>query len=201
MHRPKLKLKTLLNDIINEEISKFKLELNEVLEPEKTDYKIFNNLMSHNYIHDTYRFKTTNNNHYDVQFYKENVFFNDIELIDGSNLPDINNDKVTKGILIAFTPTEITKLNVDPDIIGTLDDPYVHRTNRNEQYEVLRKIIYLIQEFIKSNSDYYVYLILKNTYDSNLIIYNLIFEKVFKLDFNVFETKDTFYYIKINIIE
>ena len=146
--------------------------------------------------HDIYRFKTNNGFSYDVEFYKELIGFKYIKLLDGTTLPDKNNDSVTMGIIIGFTPTEINYSDVPEDVIGTLEDPYISRTGRNEQYEVLGKIIFLVDEYIKNNPDFYVYIITKNTNKTNIRIYNMMFKNIFLNNFNVYESDEAFYYIK-----
>lgn len=196
MHRPRPKITYFLTKIINEEISHF--IINEILKPQNTKYEIIKNNVSNNdYESETYRFKTNKNFSYDVEFYETICAFKFIKLTDGTTLPDKYNDIVTKGIIIGFTPTEINQKEIPNELVGTMDDPYLNRTNRSEQYEVLSKVIFLIKEFIKNN-DFYLYINLKNTYDTNLNVYNSIYLNVFKNDFEVFEAEDAFYYIKNN---
>lgn len=192
MHRPKPKLKHNLINLINEVLNGFMVD--EILEPQKTEFKKLNgNSLLHNYTYDTYRFITKNNNSYDVEFYKQVISLKDIKYIEGFD------NKETIGIIIGFTPSEIAEKEISDDIAGGINDPYIQRTNKNEQYEVIGKVIYLVQEYVKNNPNYYIYLILKNTYDKNLMIYNSIYNNIFKNDFNVYESNDTFYYIKNNI--
>ena len=200
MNRPKPKLKYLLAKIINEEINK--MYIDEILDSINTDYKIFiNKKTSQNYIHDTYRFKTKNNNSYDVEFYKNKFYSGFIELLNDVNLSDVIGNDVTTEIVIGFTPTEIAKTNIPIDLMGTENDPYVTRTNRNEQYEVLGKIIFLVQEYIKNNPEYYIYDILKASDKKNIIVYNSIFKNLFSKDFTMFESDESFFYIKNNQIK
>lgn len=195
MHRPKPKLSFLLKKLINEELKKF--VINKVLNSQETEYIIIkNNLSPQDYNYDIYRFTTKHNNSYDVEFYKEEIYFKFVKIKNNNTLPDKFNDYETLGIIVGFTPTEIAKKKIPDKIIGTLKDPYIRRTNRNEQYEVFGKIIFLIQEYIKNNSNYYVFIILKNTYDNNLLIYNSIYNNIFKNDFDVYENENAYYYLK-----
>ena len=205
MSRPKILLKPeILTNIINEEINKIVFDehnkniINEIIDkPIITKYEIINGNRSpeSGYLFNTYRFKTINNYSYDVEFYLDIINFDMIKLINGNTLPDYRFDERTIGIIIGFTPTEIAQ-KIPDDTIGTLDDPYIKRTQRNEQIEVLGKVIYLVLEFIKNNSKLYVYIITKNTKKTNILTYQHLFKKIFSIDFNEFETNDKFYYIK-----
>lgn len=200
-NRPRPSPMRLVKKLINEELSKFTID--EIFDkPVRTEYEILLDVtMNNNKYHDIYRFKTNGDFSYDVEFYKNFINFKypnfeTVTLLDGSALPNKLNEILTVGIIIGFTPTEINDVNVPANIEGTVDDPYINRTGRNEQYEVLGKIIYLVEEYIKNNPQYYIYIITKNTDKTNIKIYNLMFRNVFSKNFDVYESTEAYYYIK-----
>lgn len=200
-NRPRPSAMRLVRKIISEELSK--MIIDEIFDkPVKTEYKKLSNVIINNSLkHDVYRFKTDGGFSYDVEFHKiyinfKRPDFETITLLDGSTLPNKHEEIVTAGIIIGFTPTEINDIDVPEDIEGTLDDPYIKRTNRNEQYEVLGKIIYLVDEYIKNNPEYNIYIITKNTDRINIKIYNLMFRNVFSNNFDVYESEEAYYYVK-----
>jgi hypothetical protein len=196
MPRPKRTIEYHINKIINEELMKFNIiEAINSLISTKYEKILDSKSKNTNYIADTYRFMSNNNNSYDVEFYEINIIFKYIKLLDGSFLPDLYNEVATKGIILAFSPTEIDKTKIPDDIIGTMDDPSIKKTNRFEQYEVLGKVAYLIQEYMNNNPQYDVYVIGKNTHKNNLTIYQYIFKNIFANNFYEFESVDNFYYI------
>jgi hypothetical protein len=145
---------------------------------------------------DVYRFKTSNNNSYDVDFMVEILDPNLIKLDNDEILSDYfkhEYNNILKFIDLGFTPTEIKNIDVDDDIIGTMNDPYINKTNRNEQYEVLSKVAYLVKEYIKNNPQYPIYSIGKNTHENNLNAYIKLFKNLFDLDYVLFEGRNRFY--------
>jgi hypothetical protein len=200
-NRPRPSAMRLVRKIISEELSK--MVIDEIFDkPVKTEYeKLLNVIINNSLKHDVYRFKTDGGFSYDVEFHKiyinfKRPDFETITLLDGSTLPNKHEEIVTAGIIIGFTPTEINDIDVPEDIEGTLDDPYLNRTNRDEQYEVLGKIIYLVDEYIKNNPEYNIYIITKNTNRINIKIYNLMFRNVFSNNFDVYESEEAYYYVK-----
>jgi hypothetical protein len=200
-NRPRPSAMRLVKKIINEELSKMMID--EVFDkPVKTTYeKLLDVVVGYDHKHDIYRFKTDGGFSYDVEFHKifinfKHPDFDTIHLLDGSSLPNKHEEIVTVGIIIGFTPTEVSSLDVPEDIEGTPDDPYINRTGRNEQYEVLGKIIYLVEEYIKNNPNLYIYIITKNTNRTNIKIYNQMFRNVFSNNFDVYESSEAYYYIK-----
>ena len=200
-NRPRPSAMVLVKKIISEELSK--LMIDEIFDKSvRTTYEKLSDVIINNSLkHDAYRFKTNSGFSYDVEFYKIFINFNHpdfdrIKLLDGNELPNRRNEIIGLGIVIGFTPTEINDINTPKNIQGTLDDPYMKKTGRNEQYEVLGKIIYLVEEYIKNNSQYNIYVITKNTENINIKIYNLMFRNVFSNNFNVYESTEAYYYIK-----
>ena len=200
-NRPRPSAMVLVEKIVREELSKVMLD--EIFDkPVRTEYEKLSDVVVNNGLkHDAYRFKTNGGFSYDVEFYKifinfKHPDFNLITLLDGSTLPNKHDEIVTVGIIIGFTPTERSNFNVPNTIQGTPDDPYISRTNRNEQYEVFGKIIYLVEEYIKNNPQHYIYIITKNTDRTNIKIYNLMFRNIFSNNFDVYESTEAYYYIK-----
>lgn len=189
MPRPKIKVKLYLQNLINEQLELFLI--NEILDKAiETKYEIFSNIKDGNeYYRDVYRFKTNNNYYYDVEFYKDILSKDEICFIEIE-------DEYVRTIIIGFTVSEISNSNIDNNLIGRKNDPYINKTNRNEQYEVLGKISHLINEYMRNNPKISMFRILKNTHKNNLSTYNHIFKKQFEKDFTVFETIDEFLYLK-----
>ncbi len=100
---------------------------------------------------------------------------------------DIRN--IICGYLNLFALTEVADNVFDDKLITSLESPYIKRTNKNEQYEVLSKIVFLVNEYLKNNPECFIFGITKNTD-------NKIFEKLFSTDFEVIENEDAFYFIK-----
>lgn len=192
MPRPKHKVEYFLKKIINEEISD--LFLDEILEPKSTQYKIINCRSVGDYDCIAYNFTTKKDNSYDVEFYISPLGSEMDKIINmGSEIDFVKKYGLNK-VIIGFTTSEAA--SIDGDFVGSIDDPYINRTNQKEQYEVLSKVIFLIKEFVKNNAKYKIYSFLKNTFDSNITIYNNIYYNIFKNDFDRFETEDAFYFIK-----
>jgi hypothetical protein len=195
MSRPKPKKKISIKSIILEEI--IISYINEILNKTlKTNYEKVLNIAQPNKLKcDIYKFKTNNNYYYDVDFCEKYVKFDQIQLINGDYLPNRFGENLTKGIIIGFTPIEIKDIDVSDKIEKTLEDPYIKRTDRFEQYEVLTKVAYLIEEYIKNNILYDIYIVEKETNPVNLKIYKQMFNKIFNNQFDEYESKDAFYYI------
>lgn len=200
-NRPRPSAMVLVKKIIAEKLSK--MTIDEIFDKSvSTEYEKLSDVVVGNSLkHDVYRFKTDGGFSYDAEFYKIYINFNHpdfdrIILLDGNELPNRHYEIIGLGIVIGFTPTEISSLNTPKNIQGTLDDPYIEKTNRNEQYEVLGKIIFLVEEYIKNNSNYNIYIITKNINRTNIKIYNQMFRNVFSNNFDVYESTEAYYYIK-----
>ena len=200
-NRPRPSAMVLVEKIVREELSKVMLD--EIFDkPVRTEYEKLSDVVVNNGLkHDAYRFKTNGGFSYDVEFYKifinfKHPDFDTVTLLDGSTLPNKHEEIVTVGIIIGFTPTEISNLDVPNTVQGTSDDPYMQKTGRNEQYEVFGKIIYLVEEYVKNNPNLYIYIITKNTNRTNIKIYNLMFRNIFSNDFDVYESTDAYYYVR-----
>ena len=197
-----------LKIMMKEELNKF---INEIYDsPLETEYEM---ISTHDYngnMFDIYRFKTNSGNSYDVDFLHEiidakNILLNNNELL--STIIKDNIDTRLNYIDLGFTPTEIKDIEVDDSIIGTIDDPYIKKTKRNEQYELLNRVSYLILEFIKNNPEILIYSIGKNTHENNLTQYVYIFNKLFSSNFDMFDVKNpdykygSYFYINKNILK
>jgi len=197
-----------LKIMMKEELNKF---INEIYDsPLETEYEM---ISTHDYngnMFDIYRFKTNSGNSYDVDFLHEiidakNILLNNNELL--STIIKDNIDTRLNYIDLGFTPTEIKDIEVDDSIIGTIDDPYIKKTKRNEQYELLNRVSYLILEYIKNNPEILIYSIGKNTHENNLTQYVYIFNKLFSSNFDMFDVKNpdykygSYFYINKNILK
>lgn len=182
------KLKIMIREVIEEMI-------NEIYDkPIVIEYK---KLLEHDYegyILDIYRFKTDAGNSYDADFLNQAINTNKIILFKENDkkhwLSSILKNEFI-GLLdcieLGFTPTEFKDIDVEPDSIGTMDDPYINRTDRKEQYELLNRMSFLIQEYIKNNPNILIYSIGKNTHENNLSSYSYIFNKIFENNYSMFE--------------
>jgi hypothetical protein len=200
-----------LKILIRETLDKF---INEVYDnPIKTEYeKIFDNY-EFGYFIDIYRFVTNSGNSYDLDFLKDTINTNRVLILNNNEkLSSIIKDEYGENINyieLGFTPTEIKDItiDIDPDIIGTEDDPYILRTNRNEQYELLNRISFLILEYVKNNPAILIYSIGKNTHENNLNSYIYVFNKIFSNKFKMVDVKNphfeygSFYFINKNILK
>ena len=192
MPRPKPRIEYFISKIINEYFTE--INLNEILDnPIPTKYDMFINDTFHDDYHkDVYRFKLDNNNVYDVDFYKSPY--------DANILMKKNNETFyVNSIIIGFSSKENKETYSDNSIFGTEYDPYVNKTNRNEQYEVLGKVSYLIGEYMRNNPKINFYRIQKNTHSKNLSTYINMFKKQFEKDFLMYDTPKEFVFIRKEI--
>ena len=185
-----------LNELINEEMRNFVFEVFDALIP--TEYEVINDIYYGGITYDQYVFTTNSTQKYEVDFYHTILNLNKLNNI-SDYFPD---EKLINCIDVGFTIFN----NVDNDyhdygIDGTLNDPYLKRTNKNEQYEVLGKIAFIINEYIEKYPEQKIYAIGKNTYKSNLKIYEYMYEKLFKSftkveDISEYYNEGALYYIK-----
>jgi hypothetical protein len=164
-----------LNELLNEEINNFISEIFDKLIP--TEYKTVNNIEYGDFSYDQYIFSTKSNEKYEVDFYYTTLRLNKL-----SNLSNYYpNENLINCIDIGFTLfNDVNNGYHDFGIEGTPDDPYIKRTNKNEQYEVLGKVAYIINEYIETHPQQKIYAIGKNTYKSNLKAYEYMYSKLFK---------------------
>lgn len=177
MSRPKPKDIEKIRVLIQESLRGFLI--NEVIEPIETDFETIIGDNEFGYKLDRYVFRTDKNNEYTVNFYYETLK---------------DKDKLVPAIAIGFGLMDTN--NTNDTLVGTLDDEFIQRTNYNEQFEVLGKVIYLISKFINSNPNIKNYLIYKNTWDSNLRVYKLIYNKLFKDNFKLYDLDDDYLFKK-----
>jgi len=125
-----------------------------------------------------YKFTSNSGNNYEVDFFvlkePKTILIDNKSIIDISS--SISDDKKYAYLIgISFT--------IEGRDYSTSDDV----TNKNEQYEVINKVSYLFEEFLKDSPEYNIFFIGTETHRKKLDIYNYIFNKQFK---------DKFYYIK-----
>ena len=124
-----------------------------------------------------YRFQTSSGNKYDLEFIRNIISPNKI-FYDNTRLDDyIDFDYIEQTIDVAFVPSEVNISDRD------VPELYTKETNRDEQFELMGRISFLIKEFIKHNSNVKVYIIGKDTKDTKLKVYIKIFENIFSGDF------------------
>ena len=162
----------------------------------ETEYNVIHK--NDEFEYDVYRFKTNSGLSYDVDFYETELITEFIELNNNENL--FNYIDLTKiiGIDIGFT---LTNRNKD------VHDEYIKRTQKYEQYETFGKIVYLINEYIKLHLNIICYVIGKNTYASNLVVYKKLYDNLFSNNYEMFEGNSeyhengAYYYIKKEMLK
>jgi hypothetical protein len=185
-----------LNELINEEVKNIIFEIFDKLIP--TEYTVVKDIKYGEFIYDQYVFTTKSNQKYEVDFYHTILNLNKLKNV----IEYFPNEKIINCIDIGFTIFN----NVDNDyhdygIEGTLNDPYLKRTNKNEQYEVLGKVAYIVNEYIEKHPEQKIYAIGKNTYKSNLKTYEYMYEKLFKFFIKIEDKSENYnegaiYFIK-----
>ena len=172
-----------IKEIINEEIE----NLNEIFDSKiKTEYKI---ITSTKYDAVTYQFSTKSGVVYDLEFYR-NEISNQTKLERKFRLCDIikaNCNDNTYAVDISFTIDD--RLKNDDDIS---DDEYNKLTNNNETVELMGKISYLVDIFMRRHSDIKIYCIGVDSNEDNrgedkLIVYSRMFENIFRNNFIKFK--------------
>lgn len=183
--KSKLFLKEYLTNILKEVLDK----------PIKTDYEKKVDQIVDGRVVDIYSFKTKSNNQYDVDFVYGTLNPEKTPFKSGmlSNLLIDDYKKDADYIDLGFSPTEVKNIEVPDDIIGTMDDPYIAKTNRMEQFELLGKVAFLIEEYVRNNPYYKIYSIGKNTNENNLSTYINIFKRIFSSNFIMFDEKNPDY--------
>jgi len=156
-------------------ITKYEDFINEIFQPINTDFEIKYSEDKNGLKTETYIFKTKLGYSYDVYFYItpiDNEY--GLRLSDGRYLNDYLKKIPDVFVEIGFTKSE-TEKSLD---FVKYHSNFIERTNRKEQYEVLNKIIYIVDYFIKNNPSY-IYVIGNNTFKSNLNVYNEIYHRLF----------------------
>lgn len=201
------KIKVLIRETLDEFI-------NEIYDnPIETNYEKILDHYTNGYFIDIYRFLTNSGNSYDFDFLKDVINTNRILINDLKNkikLGTVIKDEFNGNINIielGFTPTEIKNNNINLEIIGTENDPYISKTNRNEQYELLNRMSFLMFEYMKNNPEVLIYSVGKNTHEKNLKSYIYIFNKIFSDKFEKIDVNDpnyeygSFYFINKIILK
>lgn len=194
-------MKKTICEIINEEIFN-KTILDEGIQPISVEYDIYldSNL-------DVYRFKTNKGYSYDVDFFKDKIYPDKIIIVDTNEyLSTVLNDDIISLVEIGFTPTEV-KNNTDQKDFGTINDPYIERTNRNEVIEVLGKVLFLVNEYINKNPTYKIYALGTNTHNNNINVFSMLFEQYFSDKYEKFKVREPkrnynhYYFINFDILK
>ena len=183
-----------LNELINEELKNFISEIFDKLIP--TEYSVVNDVKYGESIYDQYLFTTKSDQKYEVDFYHTTLNLNKLKNI----IKYFPNENFIECIDIGFTI--FNNVNSEYHDYGTWNnDPYIKRTDKNEQYEVLGKVAFIIDEYIKTHPEQKIYAIGKDTYKSNIKTYLYMFEKLFKSfikieDISEYYNNGAFYFIK-----
>ena len=160
-----------LNELINEELKNFISEIFDKLIP--TEYSVVNDVKYGESIYDQYLFTTKSDQKYEVDFYHTTLNLNKLKNI----IKYFPNENFIECIDIGFTI--FNNVNSEYHDYGTWNnDPYIKRTDKNEQYEVLGKVAFIIDEYIKTHPEQKIYAIGKDTYKSNIKTYLYMFEKL-----------------------
>jgi len=143
-----------------------------------------------------YRFNTNSGNSYDLEFIYSPLLVKHEKLTNGSMLGDYVTKENTIAMDIAFVPSEI---NMDDRENHEL---YTKETGRDEVFELMGRISYLVKVFIKNNPNVDIFVIGKNTKDMKLKIYNKMYDNIFSNEYLRLEGVDggydegCFYFIK-----
>lgn len=170
---------TLINRVIRECLTE---SFNSII---KTDYKIVRegNIT-------IYRFITNQNNSYDLEFIPTITDFN--TLIKSKT----KSQKLIPTIDIAFVPSEVNMLDRDVESL------YNKETNRSEHIELMGRIGYMINEYMKKNPSINIFVVGKDTKEINLNIYLNMFDNIFSDDYIKIESDSdnynngAYYFIK-----
>lgn len=139
----------------------YKQVLNEIFDSViETKYEV---IQEYPYI--IFRFKTNLNNSYDLEFHFATTS-NETKLSNNKTIGDYY--KGDSGFItivdIGFTPTEVLNKN---DF-----EQYTKNTNRNEQIELMGRLTYLIQDFIKKQNKINIFVLGYDINDTKLKMYN-----------------------------
>ncbi|MFW6219947.1 MAG: hypothetical protein ACOC33_03825 [bacterium] len=196
MSRPKRPKMLEIKDLINEEINNYIFEIFDKQIP--TDYEKIKNNKYRDIIFDIYRFKSNSGNSYDVDFY-----YSDLNINDKPKLKEHFNSDSIETVDIGFTLTNYNTRDIDnDDIIGGEDDPYNKRSEYNEQYEVLGKIAYIINDFVIEHNNIDAYVIGKDSHHKKLKAYLQMFKNIFSNKFMLIDEESpnydngAYYFIK-----
>lgn len=178
-----------LFSLIKEEIDKFMID--EYFDKSiETNYDEFNEEIN-GYDVTTYRFKTNGGESYGLNFF-DILVDTKIKMNDNKKLCDIIEVKSCYDSIrvtdIGFTVSSRVIDNNDID-----DELYAKNTGNNEQIELMARISFLINEFIKKTPNIKIYVVGKNTHETKLLIYKKIFTNIFKNDYILVEGNSTGY--------
>ncbi len=159
-----------LRKIINEEVNKVLIE---VLDTSlSTKYKQSKRIINNKPV-TIYRFRTSNNNSYDLEFYENTYNDGDVVL---HNKPKI---KIKNAVDIGFTTTNR----------AIKDNPnnYTDLTDSNEQFELFSRLNYLISEYINQHPDVKIYVVGYTGNEKKDRIYNTLYKNIFSKDFDLYK--------------
>ena len=146
-----------------------------------------------------YRFNTNSGNSYDLEFIFNYMLKEGIDDEVYENIPSYYKSEhgAVLTVDLAFVPSEI---NMDDRENQEL---YKRETNRDEVFELMGRLVYLVKEFIKNNLNINVFVIGKNTKEMKLSIYKKMYENIFSNDFmktegynDNYPNEGSFYFIK-----
>jgi len=146
-----------------------------------------------------YRFNTNSGNSYDLEFIFNYMLKEGIDDEVYENIPSYYKSEhgAVLTVDLAFVPSEI---NMDDRENQEL---YKRETNRDEVFELMGRLAYLVKEFIKNNLNINVFVIGKNTKEMKLSIYKKMYENIFSNDFmktegynDNYPNEGSFYFIK-----
>jgi len=147
-----------------------------------------------------YRFNTSFNKLFDLMFYNVDTDHK-IMLNNETSITDIVDEKILN---------ESIDNTYDISLITTLENRYFkeyHGHNKKECNEIIRKLSYLINEFIKDNPEINIYVIGKNIDLELLERYKEVFGGIFSDGFEVFEgtskgyTEGAIYFINKKVLK
>ena len=176
-----------LKDLIKEETKLFINEVFDNLIP--TEFKVIKKIKYDDTYYDQYLFSTNSGEKYEVDFFTT--------ILDLSQLINVKeffpNDEFIKCIDIGFTAFNNVRTDIhDLGIMNIDPNNYIKRTNNKEQYEVLGKVAYIINYYINSHTKQKIYAI-GGSDQSNLRVYNNMFNKLFK-SFTMIKDESDYYY-------
>lgn len=146
-----------------------------------------------------YRFITNSGNSYDLEFIFNYMLKEQIDDEIYENIPNYYKSEhgAVLTVDLAFVPSEINIEDRDNQEIYNRD------TNRDEVFELMGRISFLVKDFIKNNRNINVFIIGKNTKEMKLSIYKKMYENIFSNNFMKMEgyndnypSEGSFYFIK-----
>lgn len=135
-----------------------------------------------------FTFKTNSGTEYCLQFTGQLI--NGDTLIDGKNKLNTITKNLTKieneyfCVEIGFTIKKNFKFRRN-------NDKYLEQTNKNEPFELLSRISYLVDIYQSENNRINLYFVSRRTNNMNLTIYKTLFRNIFSNNFKMFESNNS----------